>query len=108
MVLRDETFLLDSAAHDKFRLHAVGADFRHRKVVGIALSGGAVAVHMERHSLIQDVRLVLLHALQQPGQLRVITVERYIEHVPVGDEAERVYRIGLPLRKERESHCRQP
>ena len=99
VVTGDEARFGQFLPDDEFRLHAVGADFRHRKVVGLTLSGDAPAVHMEGDFPGKDVLPVSLHALLQPSQFLVIAAERHIEHVFIGDEAECIDRIGLLLRR---------
>ena len=67
MVLSDETFFFDSAAHDKFRFHAFGADGGDTQVFSFAVKGMAVAIHMDRQFAIEYLFSVALDVLQQTG-----------------------------------------
>ena len=97
VVTGDEARFGQPLPDDEFRLHAVGADFRHRKPVGLALSGGAVAVHTERDLSGKDVLPVSLHICLQPRQLLFIAAVRDIEHVTARHETERMDRVRLFL-----------
>ena len=97
MAAGDETCFRHSAAHDKFRLHAVGTDGGHPQVIPLAAEGIAVAVHVERKRAAEYAVLVAAHAFQQPGKLRAVAVERDIEHVLLRHETEGVCGVR-PLR----------
>ena len=98
MVLCDETFFLNSAAHDEFRLHPVGTDGGYPQVFPFAVKGIAVAVHIERKTAAEYAVLVPAHAFQQPGKLPVVAVKRHIEHILLWYETEGVGGVRFLLR----------
>ena len=108
MVPGDETFLFDSAAHDKFRLHPVGTDGGHPQVFLFVVKGIAVAVHVERKTAAEYDVLVPAHTFQQPGKLPFVAVKRHIEHILLWYETEGVGGVRFFLRKDRDKYCRQP
>ena len=97
MVLRNEALLAQLLPYNQFGLHAVGAGLRHGEVFGLAVKGIAIAVDIERSLSGEDVSPALLHALQEPFQLRIVAAVGGIEHIPVRHEAEGVDRISLLL-----------
>ena len=99
MVAGDEILLFYFRSCNQLGFHTVGTDLCRGKVLGLAVKGVAVAVNIKRSLSGENVGPVLLHALHQPFQFRIVASVRNIEHILLRHEAEGVDRIGFLLRR---------